>query len=180
MSDLLQRLKLGTDNVKLLNFPGSDQKVALKILSQKDLQDAAFATERYFKSEKIEVNLVTSEEYDAEKATQILYRCLKDPENTNESIASSITEFRKLLNREEKRILADEYVAFERECSPAPDNLSGDEFDKILSDLKKNPATSISTITSISTARRLITCLVDQLTSLHTVSGSTSSASIKQ
>jgi hypothetical protein len=174
MSDLLSKIKAGTDNVKLLDWPGSSQKVALRILSQRDFQDAIFSTERHFKAEKIEVNMVTAEEYDSEKATQILYRALRDPEHLTEPICPTVTAFRQTLTREEKAIILQEYVAFESECSPAPQNLSDEEFDKVFEDLKKNATTTLGSVTSLSLAKKLITTLVDQLVTLQTASGSSS------
>ena len=165
MSDLLQKIKLGTDNIKIVEWPGTKTKVALKILSQREHQEATFATERHFKSEKIEVNLVTSEEYESERATQLLYKALRDPEKTEEPICSSITEFRSSMTREEKRVLTDEYLGFESECSPAADNLSGDEFDRVLSALKKNATETLGSITSMSMLKKLLHTLVNQLSS---------------
>ena len=59
MSDLLSRIKAGSDNVKLTEWPGKADKVLMRILSQQDHQDASFATERHFKSEKIEISMVS-------------------------------------------------------------------------------------------------------------------------
>jgi hypothetical protein len=163
MSDLLSKIKLGSDNIKLVDWPGSKTKVALKILSQKEHQEATFMTERHFKSEKIEVNLVTAEEYESERATQLLYRSLRDPENMQEPVCPTITEFRDRLTREEKKALTDEYLGFESECSPAADNLSSDEFDAVLSALKKNATQTIGNITSTSMLKKLLLIMAKQL-----------------
>jgi hypothetical protein len=163
MSDLLSRLKLGSDNIKLVDFPNiNNQKIALRILSQKEIQEASFATERHFKSEKIELNMVTASDYDTEKSVQMLFRALRDPEKLQESISATITEFRSLLTRQEISALADEYLAFESECSPSLDTLSGDEFDKLVSDLKKKPEQTIGNITSLQMLRRLLLTMVKQ------------------
>ena len=156
MSDLLSIFKAGTENHKLIKWPGTEHPVAIKILTQKDLQDAAFSTERMFKSEKIEVGLLTAEEYEVEKSIQILFRCLRDPKNLEEPVAPSIAEFRKALTREERRLLTDEYLGFESECSPQPGNLSKDDFDRLVVDLKKNPSAILSNITDIGTLKRLV------------------------
>jgi hypothetical protein len=139
MSDILAKLKQGTNHIKLSVFPGTTQAIAFKILSQQDLQDAAFATERLFTSSKIELNLASAQEYDEEKSTQILFRALRDPAKQDETVAPDITTFRKLLTREEKAVLIDEYLTFEKDCSPRSDTLSSEEFDKLVSDLKKKP-----------------------------------------
>lgn len=180
MSDLLQKLKSGTDNIKIIDWPGTDQKVALKILSQQELQDASFAAERLFKSQKVETNLMTANDYEQEKVVQILYRALRDPERTSEPICGSVSTFRCNITSKELDILSGHYVAFETECSPSPDRLSSDEFDKLLSEVKKTPDSAIGTITNIYTLRRLITSMVNQLSSSPTDSGSISLVSKKQ
>jgi len=162
MSDLLQKLKLGTDNVKLIDIPGSTQKVALRILSQKDLQQATFNTERLFKAEKIDINMVSANEYDSEKATQILFMSLRDPENLDEPIAKNITEFRSALSKSVKEYIIDEYVTFEKDCNPTPDILSNDEFDKLVSDLKKKPLQINGYSGSTATLKKLIITLASQ------------------
>jgi hypothetical protein len=162
MSDLLQKIKLGTNNVKLIKWPSSDQEVLIRVLSQQEMQEAVFATERLFKKENIEVNLITSDEYDNEKATQVLYRAIKDPTD-NKSICANITEFRASLTKEEKLYLIQEYLTFEKDCSPRPDNMSSEEFDKFLAEVKKNPSLINSSSLSCATLRSCITTLASQL-----------------
>ena len=102
MSGLLDRLKLGTSNIKLVKWPGSDVQVTIRILSQQDIQEAIFATDRLFKSNKIEPSLVTAEEFDNEKQTQVLFRTVRDPEDMEKPICQTVEEFRRSLTREEK------------------------------------------------------------------------------
>lgn len=162
MSSLIEKLKLGTDNTKLIKWPGSDTQVALRIISEQARMEASFATERLFKSEKIENNLMTADQYDTEKVIQILFRALRCPDDLDKPVFPSITEFRKALTREDMRLLIAEYTGFENECSPSPENLSDEDFDKIFREVKKNAATTTSNIGSMSTLRRLIITLVDQ------------------
>jgi hypothetical protein len=118
-------------------------------------QDAGFATAKLFEGQKITVNGVTVDEYTAELSTQILYRALKDPTDQDKGIASDISEFRKRITEAEIAYFADEYRAFEKECSPSPENLSSDEFDRIVNDVKKNAIQAISNLSSIRTLKRL-------------------------
>jgi hypothetical protein len=180
MSDLLQRIKLGTAATKLTMWPGTDRPILMKILSQQDLQEAEFATERLFASEKITVNLVTSDEYESERATQTLYRCLRDPEKSAEAICPTLADFRRILTRTEKQVLIDEYLTFEKDNSPRPGNMTDDEFDKVLTEVKKNPAQTMLDSYSTATQKKLITCLVADLSSALSDSFSTSKRSTKQ
>lgn len=162
MSSLIEKLKLGIDNPpKIIKWPGSDVQVALKIISEQARMEASFATERLFKSERIDSNLMTADQYETEKVIQILFRALRCPDDLDKPVFPSITDFRKALTREDMRILIAEYTGFESECSPSPENLSPEEFDKLLLEVKKNAATTTSNISSMSTLRKVIISLVD-------------------
>lgn len=162
-SDILQKIKLGTNNIKLIKWPNSETQVALKILSQQEIQEAVFATERLFKKENIEVNLITSDEYESEKATQILFRAIKDPSKATEPICSNITEFRASLTKEEKNYFVAEYLTFEKDCSPRPDNMTNEDFDKFIMDIKKNPNSISQSNLSSNMLRKCIIILASPL-----------------
>ena len=158
---LLARLKAGTANTKILDWPGTNEKVALRILSQQQLQEAAFETERIFKAAKIEIHMLTADEYQNEKATQILYRALRLPSNMTEPIGT-VTEFKSTLSLTEKEYLIKAYNEFEKECSPNPDHLSDVEFDRIVQAVKKNPSMIVGSSYSTDLLKKLITVLASQ------------------
>lgn len=171
MESFLEKIKLGTSNSKAIKWPGTDTDVCLRILSEQDRMEALFAAERLFKSEKIESNLMTAEQYDNEKIIQILYRALRCMDNQEQPLASSITLFRKAITREDTKVLISEYINYEQECSPSPGNLGPEAFDKLLLDIKKNPATISTNILSLQTAKRLLLTLVSPPQSLPTDNG---------
>lgn len=162
METFLERIKLGTANTKLINWPGTNEKVAMKILSEQDRMEIDFSVDRLYKSEKVEVNLITTSHYEPEKFVQILFRCLRCPDDLDRPLANSITDFRRALTREDTKVLISEYVAFEQECSPSPENLSPEDFDKLLLEVKKNPDTTIGNITNLTTAKKLLLTLAVQ------------------
>jgi hypothetical protein len=159
MSDLLSKLKLGTNNTKLINWPGTETKVLLRILSQQDFQTASIDTERIFKAYKSDLNLMNGTTYAEEENTQILFLALRDPANVSEPIAPSITEFRKSLSTNEKRLLFEEYASFDAECNPSPGNLSDEEFDRLVVSLKKKPEETLTSLLSLSIAKKLLLIL---------------------
>lgn len=179
MSDLLKRLKAGSENNKFLNWPGTENKVVMQILTVAQLQEAIIATENIFKKADIAISiqggsLPMIDEFEAERITQVLYRALRDPEKLTEPIAPTITEFRALLSNAERDELGKEYIAYEKECSPSPDTLSKEEFESLYQGLKKNATQTIGSVSSISTAKKLMLCLVKQLETSQRASGSTS------
>lgn len=151
---------LGSKNSKLINWPNSNEQVVLKILSVQDEQDAKFCTDLLFKQSKIDVTFVNSDEYASETFTQILYRALRDPKDMSKPICESISKFKMLLTNELKLYLFDEYQSFARECSPSPDNMTDDEFDRILQSVKKNPSLIYSENYSLNMLKKLIHFMV--------------------
>lgn len=172
---LLEKIKAGTGNKKTIKFPGTDQDVALKVLSTSEIQEADFATERLFKKESIDTSMSTVDAYEDEKTTQLLFRALRDPEDESKNLAKDIDEFRKQITRDEKDILVEAYVAFEKECSPSPDNMTEEEMETLMDELKKRPEEIAGGVLNISIARRLIISLVNQLQTSQKLSGSISS-----
>jgi hypothetical protein len=160
-SNFLSKLKLGTDNIKIIKWPGTNTEVALKILSEQDRMEISIATEHLLKQEKVENNFNNSDIYTAENFCQMLYRVLRSPDNLDTPICSSISTFRKSLTREDTKVLVAEYLAFESECSPAPENLSSSDFDALLLRVKKNATETISSITSISLLKKLLAFTVN-------------------
>ena len=184
MDSFLKTLKAGTENHKLIEWPGlSGNNVAIRVLSVNELQQAVIDTERFFQNAKITVSMHGSlamvDEFEAERITQILYRAIRDPEHLDQPIAANITEFRSNISNQERDALGKEYMAFEKECSPAPENSTNEELEAMYQDIKKNYQQAIGNVSSISTAKKLMLCLVKQLESLQKDNGSTSLPSAK-
>jgi hypothetical protein len=171
MSDLLQRLKAGTANVKRIKWPGSEAEVAIRVANSNDELAASTATDKYFKAEGIDVNAQNLEVYLSERNTQLLYRCIADPE-TGEALGT-ITEFRGLLTQGVRDVLVDEFAAWQKECSPNPDNTPPEEYDRLVAMVKKNVEVIDTKVSSISLARRLLRSLVERPATSPTGSGST-------
>jgi len=174
MSDLLERLKGGTKNHRVIRFPGTGEEVIIRLLSEGELQEAHFATERHFKKEGIEASMVTVDAYETEKTLQSLYRALRDPEDAEKTIAPSMTRFRLLISADERNLLVEEYTSLEQECSPIQPGMTEGEIDDLLETLKKRPEQIAGSVSNIVTARQLISSLVNRLASLQKDNGSTS------
>jgi hypothetical protein len=169
---LLEKLKAGKRNVRELPFPGTEQTVILQVLNSQDLQDAIFAAERRFKGAEMETSGTAYDAYQAERATQILFRALRDPEDPKKPLAATADEMRKLLQNEETELLLKEYLDFERECSPNILKMTDEDFEALWEDIKKNPLLSSSSLSSAA-LRGLITFLASRPAKSQTDSGST-------
>lgn len=172
MDQLLEKLKAGIQNAKRLKWPGTDVDIDIRVLSEHDHHEASMAADRIYKVADINVGVENVDNYEAERTVQLLWRAVRNPE-TGGHVAKNITEFRTLLTRDARNILVDELNAFERECSPSPENLTDEQFDELFARVKKNAAETITSVSSISLAKRLIVCLAAPQQTLPADSGST-------
>jgi hypothetical protein len=169
---LLEKIKLGVNNCKIINFPGTTEKVKIRVLTDAEELSAEIATEHVFINAKIGVAMHNIDMYEQEKTIQKLFLALTDLEGN--PIASSIEAFKKRITRTDSDMLVDEYSALMAECSPSPDKMSTEEFDRLVDAVKKKPESTIGNISSISTLKRLSIYLANQQLILPTASGSTS------
>ena len=157
--NLLEQIKKGTDNTRTSKYPGSSETIILHVLSEGARQDAQFAAEHLFKSKGIDISLSSVDAYEAEKTLQMLYRAVTDAEG--KPLTRTVDEFRRLITIEEKNILVDEYLAFEKECSPNTDVMNDDELELLFEEVKKKPE-SLGNFSSIAIARQLISYLANR------------------
>ncbi len=170
---LIEKLKAGNRNIKTIKFPGTESEICLKILSNAEIQEAVFASERRFKVEDIVVASSTLDAYEDERTTQILFRALRDPADSKKPFAGTVDELRKLLTKAEKDALVGEYEAFEQECAPQIAKMTNEQFDELWEALKKNPETT-SNFLSSGVQKRLLLYLASRQQTSPTGNGSTS------
>lgn len=157
---LLEKIKTSGKKKKETNWPGTDNKINLRILSDGDYLSSTMAVDTLFKG--ITIALQNIDRYNAELETQYLFRAIENPETGN-PLFSNITDFRDSLSPEVKEILADELDALHEEFSPDPMRMSDEKFDKLLFDLKKNAEMTVGSVSNIFIARKLIMYLVKNL-----------------
>jgi len=168
MSDLLEKLKAGASTNTIINWPGTEEKIGMRVLTEDDYLRSAIATDYIFKDTRIGmmevdgigVKTTTSDtEFETEKSTQLLYRTCFNLK-TEKPITKTIDEFRKLLKPGVFDKLDIEMDNFQEENSPNPAEMEQGEFDKLMIDIKKKPEETLLSVSSISTLKRLIMYLV--------------------
>ncbi len=175
---LLEKLKAGTKNVKVIDWPGTEDKVGISILTEAETQEAAFDTERLFKKHGIEYSFAVSDAYQAERNTQTLVRALVDPDKRDPK-GNPVRLFK---NADElrpspgfvlaKADLIDEFNAWDEECNPSAKTLTEKEYQELFEEVKKNP--SILSDLSLRTLRGLIIYSANRPATSPTDSGSSS------
>lgn len=153
MSSLLAKLKAGKDNVKVVKFPGTDQDVAIQVLTNGEKQRGALETERYFEAEKIKISATGLKVYNDELNTRLLFQALRDPDDHERSFAGSVGELRDMLTTDEKDLLLEEYDALETEVSPTEEAMTDEALEEFLATVKKNP--TVLNASSLPMLRRL-------------------------
>lgn len=169
---LLEKLKAGKNNVKVITWPGTDEKVGLIVLTEAEKQRAAFETEKKFKSSGVEYNYGTAETYQSEQNTQMLVLSLVDPDKRT-PLFKSADDLRPLLVTGVKSILIEQVNDWQQECSPSIEEMTEQKYQELFETVKKNP--SILNGTNLNTLRQLITFLASQPASSPMDSGSTPS-----
>lgn len=157
MSDLLSRLKAGRSAVGQVVLDGVT--FGLRLLTEQDYLEAQIATEAAMKEAGLELSVSTAEAYESEKASQLLVRALIDP-LTARPVAPSARALREAMGRDQKAALIEAYLAHEKVYSPSERTLTDAELSALLDEVKKTPATTLSSVSSTDSLRRLVTALV--------------------
>lgn len=136
----LQKLKAGKNNYKITNFPGTEEKVALVILTSEEVEAATVAAQEYIKAKGIE-----DEDYiQIENQRQMVYRALRDVDNKSKRLASSYEEMVETLDNMEIQYLFVEYTALTSECSPFLGAVTDEQFGVLKKTLEKMQLSDLS------------------------------------
>lgn len=171
---LIAKLKAGIDNIKITTWPGTDNAIGIRVLTQAENQAAEFATELLFKAKGIDFTAATVDAYQSEQNTQILARAIVDPE-TKKPMFKSADELRGLIGHPDvKADLIEKYNAWQAECSPSIAEMTEEQYEHLFGEVKKNGPSCLNGLSS-RTLSGLITYLAERQTKLQKVSGRTSS-----
>ncbi|MCM8595132.1 hypothetical protein [Accumulibacter sp.] len=154
--NLLARLKAGREAIARVRLGEVD--LGLRILTEQDYLEAQIATLQTMQAIGLDLSVGSSEAYEAEKASQLLTRALVDPDTGN-PVATSAAKLRAALTRAEQTFLIEAYVEHEQQYSPSPRTLDEAAFLALLEEVKKSPGTTLSSVSSTDTLKRLITAL---------------------
>jgi hypothetical protein len=136
----LQKLKQGKNNYKITNFPGTEEKVALVILTSEEVEASKVAAQEYIKEKGIE-----DEDYiEIENQRQMVYRALRDKDNRSKRLAGSYDELVETLDNMEIQFLFVEYTGLTTECSPFLGAVTDEQFNVLKKTLEKTQLSDLS------------------------------------
>lgn len=168
---ILDKLKAGRNVTK--TFKLGDVEMGLRLLTERDYQDAGWAANDLLVEYKAELKTANADLFESEKATHLIQRFLIDPVSKT-PVFESADQVLDVLTRDERAAVGEAYFDFEREFSPSERTMSATDFDALIEDVKKKPDHTRLNDLSGATLKRLVTILATQLASLPTDSGSTS------
>lgn len=133
MENILQKIKQGKKNHKIIEFPGTDEKVALVILSSNEIAEARLKADEYI--EKFNINDDGYKEIAIQQ--HIIYRALRDKDNREKQLASNFDEFIKTVDNQEVQYLMVEYSLLTTETSPFVNAVDEQTFEQLKKTLEK-------------------------------------------
>lgn len=157
---IIDKIKAGSQHYELFDWPNVGQ-VGMRLLNEQDIMEASKDASNFFKDIPLTAGNIV--DFESEKSTQQLYRCIVNPD-TKKQLFMSILDFRRVLTPEIKEILDEKLDEIHEKYSPNINVMSDNELDKYVDELKKNSNQKIGNISSLHVAKQLITYLVNQLT----------------
>ncbi|WP_062789374.1 hypothetical protein [Aquitalea pelogenes] len=149
---LLEKLKHAASQRQPVQL--GDACLCLRLLTEQDYATAGLAAHQTFAD--ITMTATSAELYERHLANELLALAVLDAEDGQPAFASA-SQLATTLTREQKAYLLEEYLAFEREFSPA--RMTDEAFLALLDEVKKTPQTTRLNDSSTATLKRLVRCL---------------------
>jgi hypothetical protein len=163
---LLTDLKAGTSAFNIVNFPGTETKIKVCLLSVLDVQEANIEAEKWMKSNEQDVTPSSIYYMEQEKSTRILYRSLRTEDGG--AIANDLKEFRSNMTLTDLDYFTQIYNELENKHTLNPFEMDQKTFDTLVIDVKKNAKMTIGNISDMSTLKRLCLTLASRQTRSRT------------
>jgi hypothetical protein len=162
MSDVFNKIKAGTDNVKTIDWPFAKEpfKVGLKIVSAQVENQALLDTEVILKDYKVELHALNFSKMGEMQSEEIIANSLIDLE-TDRKLFHTTLKYRETVSKEIHAKLLDEYDEFAEECAPNLDGMNEEEFEELKDELLKKPNEALGRVSSLDVAKKLLLTLVN-------------------
>ena len=168
--ELLTRLFKGAKNTKQTVWPGTEEKIYIRVATEKDFDDATSECDTKYK-DRSGMWAYNAATYDAEKANRILHKVITS--DGEKARIGSFDQFQVLLTPEVRDSLEDQWNSFQDECSPDPDAMSDDVFESLITEVKKKPEEAVQGIFSLFVLRKVSAYLAKQVVKLQADNSST-------
>lgn len=173
MSDLVTLLKARKRFVKRIPLRTQEGTLDVGLMALNDAEEAEadLATEKHFLPKKQED--IPSDDWHGERAVQVLCRAIVDPDKKPAEPCLTVGEVRTLLAGSEVGYLLREYNEYCDAVRPSFDNLTKEQYEAIIEEVKKKPDSTI--VLGWHMLAALVSFLVAERKTSHPVSSSTTS-----
>lgn len=161
----IARLRKGSENRKRILWPGTEEQVYIRVLAEGDYLRAEQHCDSAYRERGI--NLGNVEERSALKDDYCIYLAIVDEDGKR--LFPDFDTFVQYLTPEIRNILISEQNNLQSEYAPRMAEMSDDEFDSLLTEIKKNTET-VRNISDMHVLRRLIITMVSRQSKLPTAS----------
>jgi hypothetical protein len=150
---LLKKIKQGKANYKIVEFPGTEEKVAIVALSSNESLQASLKAEEVIKANNIEDDDLKSLEHQK----QLAYKFIRDKDNKDKQIADSFEEFDNAIDNTEIQYFTVQYSLFINENSPFLNSVTEEQFDELKKTLEKIALSDLNGMSLIALRNFLLT-----------------------
>ncbi len=141
---LIERLRKGTAHSKEINWPGSDDRLIMRVLSCDGVQEAQSGAVARWDKLGLELNLYTSDDYYSEQMIQLLARSMHRLDAPGERLFPDVAELRGLISPDERSLLASEYIEIQEHANPDVANINPQTIELLKQAVKKKDAVALS------------------------------------
>lgn len=128
----LSKIKQGKNISKVIDFPGTDEKVAIAILSSAEIAEAQTKAEQLIEKHNIKDDTMQ----DIYHQKQILYKALRDKDDSKKQLADTFDEI-DTLDIQEIQFLMVQYNLLSQESSPFLNSVTEEQFEELKKTLEK-------------------------------------------
>jgi len=160
--DIIAKLRDGIDKIKTVHI--GDVTVGLKALRHNHYHEAQMTVSKAYQAEEVRVGMHNIDDFEMDKEDQYLLMTVVDVE-TGILIFDDVQTLRESLNKATRDSLLAEAEEWQEECSPNLSNLSEEEFDEVLEQVKKKPDQATLNELNLHTLKKLVHTLASQLKS---------------
>jgi hypothetical protein len=149
---MLERLRKGTDNERICQWPGTEDKESrfrLVPLTCAELQDAYAAAVKRWTELELKVDLYTADDFNSEVHVQIIARSMRTMDDRLLTLFVSGEELRDKITADERHEIVTEYLALVQESDPDPAAMSPEVIEQIDELVKKKDAATLSGFSSL-------------------------------